>query len=54
METTYTAIFLMGMLAAAILGRWTTKNLLIFMFCVATLVAVARAVSANIGYCVSC
>jgi hypothetical protein len=43
LEAVYAAIFLLGMAAAVLLARWTTKRLLVFMFCVAVLVLSAKA-----------
>ena len=43
LEIIYVAIFMIGMLAAILLGRWTIKRLLIFMFVVATLLVTAKA-----------
>ena len=43
LELVYIAIFMIGMGVAMMLGRWTTKRLLIFVFIVAALLATAKA-----------
>ncbi len=44
LEIIYVAIFMIGMAAAILLGRWTTKRLLVLVFIVATLISTAKAI----------
>jgi dolichyl-phosphate-mannose--protein O-mannosyl transferase len=50
LEFVYVAIFMIGMTAAMLLGRWTTKRLLVFIFVVATLLMAAKAGRAVIDH----
>ena len=44
LEYTYLTLFMVGMLATMFLAKWTTKNLLIFIFLIATMLMVSKAV----------
>lgn len=43
LETVYFAAFMLVCLAAALLGKWTTKRLLLFIFSIAVIISVLQA-----------
>lgn len=43
LEIIYFAAFMLAMLGAMLLGRWTTKNLLIFIFWIAVVISLTKA-----------